>query len=270
MMCFFAVESVAALLCGTALTVHSPHALQMSFTFYPASSQCPGSCQGAWRMELLTGKSDGKTCQGLLSRQRFHCSCPGPVLYSGNVHTLPVSSVRHKGSTWLWDPAGHGRILATGMPKPRADLIPPGQLVGSPAAATAAAVDRGRLLGAVMDPGTASLGSGLAGAGGANAFVVRCAQVCFLPACLSGAVQVSPCTGSMPLHRRTGAAFSCPVISCLEDRGTLGAWAFGCNSVFSGPWSPCSHTGATTCCGMACSGSGRWSFLPPAPLALYS
>jgi hypothetical protein len=97
---------------------------------------------------------------------------------AGNVHTLPVSEARAgKGGTWSWGAAGTSSMLATGTRKPRADLIPAGQLAGSAAAVAAAASDRGGLLGAMVEPGTEGLAGGLAGAGGANSFVVRCAQV---------------------------------------------------------------------------------------------
>jgi hypothetical protein len=68
-------------------------------------------------------------------------------------------------------------MLAAGIRKPRADLIPAGQLAGSTAAVAAASSERGGLLGAVVEPGTEGLAGGLAGAGGANSFIVRCAHV---------------------------------------------------------------------------------------------
>lgn len=113
---------------------------------------------------------------------------------AGNVHALPVSGARAgKGGTWSWDAAGSSSMLTSATRKPRADLIPAGELAGSAASVAAAATDRGGLLGAVVEPGTEALAGGLAGAGGANSFVVRCAQVSSESGSKSGSnIRVAP------------------------------------------------------------------------------
>uniref|UniRef100_A0A383VYZ7 Uncharacterized protein n=1 Tax=Tetradesmus obliquus TaxID=3088 RepID=A0A383VYZ7_TETOB len=117
--------------------------------------------------------------------------------FLGNVHALPVSEARAgKGGTWSWDAAGSSSMLTSATRKPRADLIPAGELAGSAASVAAAASDRGGLLGAVVEPGTEALAGGLAGAGGANSFVVRCAQVRSGSGSKSGGK-----TLAVPLHR---------------------------------------------------------------------
>ncbi|WIA20733.1 hypothetical protein OEZ85_005103 [Tetradesmus obliquus] len=134
--------------------------------------------------------------------------------FLGNVHALPVSEARAgKGGTWSWDAAGSSSMLTSATRKPRADLIPAGELAGSAASVAAAASDRGGLLGAVVEPGTEALAGGLAGAGGANSFVVRCAQDAPGPVC-----GLQPLAGErLSLYIELNVAFKLTV----EDAGVV-------------------------------------------------
>jgi hypothetical protein len=114
--------------------------------------------------------------------------------FLGNVHTIPAAEAKpHRGlgslgSFWAWDsagpqaepgPAADGTLsdLST-QQEPRLDPVPPGQLVGS----TSSPGGVGASVAAVGDALVAAVGSTLSddstgSLGGANACVVRCAEM---------------------------------------------------------------------------------------------
>lgn len=125
--------------------------------------------------------------------------------FLGNVHTIPASEAKpHKGlgslgSFWAWDSAGpqvapgpgpDGTISDTySQQEPCLDPILPGQLAGSSSSRTgvgAAVVAAGEALAAAV--GSTLSDDSTCGLGGANACVVRCAEVAADP--VSGARKV--------------------------------------------------------------------------------
>lgn len=114
--------------------------------------------------------------------------------FLGNVYTIPAAEAKpHRGlgslgSFWAWDsagpqagpgPAADGTLSDMSTQQdPRLDPVPPGQLVGS----TSSPGGVGAAVAAVGDALVAAVGSSLSddstgGLGGANACVVRCAEM---------------------------------------------------------------------------------------------